>query len=106
MDIKYFEGIVPKIIDKEIEKFCKNINHKKKPIYIDIKLANNTIINECFINVDKFVKDNGGSCVNGWVIWLHPHCLLEAEFHAVYRNGRGNLIDITPHKGNILQILF
>lgn len=106
MDVKYFAGIVPKIIDKEIERFCKKINYKKKPIYIDIKPANNAIIDECFINVDKFIKDNGGRCVNGWAIWLHPHCLLEAEFHAIYKDETGNLIDITPHKGNISQILF
>lgn len=106
MDVKYFAGIVPKIIDKEIERFCKKINYKKKPIYIDIRPANNAIIDECFINVDKFIKDNGGSCVNGWVIWLHPHCLLEAEFHAIYKDETGNLIDVTPHKGNISQILF
>lgn len=106
MNVKYFKGIVPKIIDKDIEKFCKKINYKNKPIYIDVKPVDGTIINECFINVDKYVKDNGGSCINGWLIWLHPHCLLEAEFHAIYQDKMGNLIDITPHKDNPPQILF
>lgn len=106
MNVKYFEGIVPKIIDKDIERFCKKINYKKKPIYIDVKPAKNTIINECFINVDKYVMEHGGSCINGWAIWLHPHCLLEAEFHAIYQDNMGNLVDITPHKGNLTQILF
>lgn len=106
MDTKYFQGIVPKIIDRDIQKFCKKINYKSKPIYINVNPVKNAIINECFINVNNFIKENDGDIVYGWTIWLHPHCLLEAEFHGIYKDKIGNLVDITPHKNNLTQILF
>ena len=106
MHVKYFDGIVPKVIDKEIICFCKKINYNKKPLYIDVLPAKGAIINECFINVDNFIKQNGGKCIYGWAIWLHPHCLLEAEFHAIYQSPDNHLIDITPHKNNLTKILF
>lgn len=65
MDVKYFKGIVPKIIDKEIERFCKKINHEKKPLYINVQPTENAAINECFINVNDFIKKNDGDCING-----------------------------------------
>ena len=106
MNIKYFKGIVPKFVSKDIEKFCKKINYKAKPVYINVKPAENAIIHNCFINVSNFIKENGGTCIYGWAIWLHPHCLLEAEFHSIYKDKNGNLVDITPYKDNIHQILF
>ncbi len=106
MDAKYFQGIVPKIIDKNIQKFCKKINYKEKPKFINVVPVNCAKINECFINVNNFVKENGGEIIYGWAIWLHPHCLLEAEFHGIYKDKIGNLVDITPHKDNLNQILF
>ncbi len=34
--------------------------------------------------------------MNGWAIWEVPGVFIEAEFHAVWRNGAGELIDLTP----------
>lgn len=106
MDIKYFDGITPKFIDKNIEKFCKKINYKSIPTYINVVPSNNSLINECVKNVKRHILINGGESVLGWSIWLHPHCMVEAEFHVVCKQNNGELVDITPHKDNCPKILF
>lgn len=106
MDVKYFDGITPKIIDKKIEKFCRKINYHKRPYYVDVQPINGAKFNECFNNVKQFIELNSGKCIHGWIIWLHPHCMLEAEFHAICKTSDNQFIDVTPHKNNESKILF
>ncbi len=106
MDIKYFNGITPKQIDGIIDKFCKQINYSAKPQYINVQPWEKSKINDCVNNAKEYLKINKGNSVIGWAIWLHPHCMIEAEFHIIYQSDNGQLIDITPHKNNIDKILF
>ena len=106
MDIKYFDAITPKQISKEVIKFCKKICYKSTPIYVTVSPKEMTKINNCFLNVQKYIENFGGNYLNGWAIWLHPNCMIEAEAHCVYQDIENNIIDITPHKNNISQILF
>jgi len=106
MDIKYFDGITPRQLDRIVEKFCKQINYSAKPQYIGVIPWEKSKINDCVNNVKEYLKNNEGSSVIGWAIWLHPHCMIEAEFHILYKSLNGQLIDITPHKNNIDKILF
>lgn len=105
-DKNYFKGTVPKQIDKTVKKFCQSINYKAAPLYIDVKPYVNSKLNECFCNVTDYLKTNKGEMLIGWAIWLIPHCMIEAECHAVLKNENGTLIDITPHKDNENKILF
>lgn len=106
MNVKYFKGIVPKQIDITVLDFCKKINPSCEPFYVNVVPAPGAIIQDCVHNVNKFVEIHGGSAITGWDIGLHPHCMIEAEFHVIYKDDNGNYIDITPHKDNISKILF
>lgn len=106
MDTRFFEGIVPKQIDKTVEKFCKTVKYGSVPKYVNVYPWKDADINECVPNVNNYIKIHGGKAIMGWAIWLHPMCLIEAEFHVIYQNSERELIDITPHKGNPDIILF
>nr|QGT49763.1 hypothetical protein Melaina855_1500 [uncultured Candidatus Melainabacteria bacterium] len=106
MDMKYFKGITPKYIDKNIARFCRKISSLSHPVYIDVLPKENCAINDCVNNVKKYVIEHGGEPIYGWAIWLHPHCMIEAEFHVIYKSKDHCLVDITPHKDNDNQILF
>ena len=84
MDIKYFDAITPKQISKEVIKFCKKNCYKSTPIYVTVSPKEMTEINNCFLNVQKYIENFGGNYLNGWAIWLHPNCMIEAEAHCVY----------------------
>jgi hypothetical protein len=52
------------------------------------------------------IDRDGGSYVNGWVIWQWANIMIEAEAHCVWQNPAGKLVDITPHSYNEHTILF
>jgi hypothetical protein len=47
-----------------------------------------------------------GDQVIGWTIWEWPRVLIEAEFHCVWRQSDGTLLDITPKPVQVPRILF
>jgi hypothetical protein len=52
-------------------------------------------------------KLRGGSIQFGWVLWENKQAdFIEAEFHSVWKNLKGELIDITPRQDNEKKILF
>ena len=51
-------------------------------------------VNECVVAADAQVREYGGAAVHGWAIWEHPKVLLEAEFHAVWRDRQHRLLDV------------
>lgn len=106
MDVKYFNGITPKFIDHKIENFCKKINYHAKPRYVDVSPMEDANIYECVQNVQIYINKYGGKPVLGWAIWLHPHCMIEAEFHEICLTTDNRLLDVTPHKNNNKLILF
>lgn len=78
----------------------------QNPTYLDIEVADGCQPGECFENVRRHVDRNGGSAQFGWLIWEWPGALIEAEFHAVWRNEDDVLIDITPAPDGDQRILF
>ena len=61
--------------------------------------------NDCFEVVKRHVEVYGGSICYGWAFWEIPGCIVEAEFHAVWRSGHETL-DLTPKTLNMSYILF
>jgi hypothetical protein len=59
----------------------------------------------CHLNAKHRVENFGGSRVHGWVVWQY-HNAAQAEFHSVWRDADGALIDITPHRNGQADILF
>lgn len=60
---------------------------------------------QCFVNVEKKVKLDGGSSHYGWAIF-QADIFCEGERHAVWKSPEGNLVDITPREPSMDQILF
>lgn len=65
-------------------------------------------IAQCHINVWAHWKRNpGGSVVTGWVIWQAKAArFIEAEFHSVWCDPTGVLLDVTPRKDGERFVLF
>lgn len=95
----------PDKITEDILKLCRQINNNR-PIYVQVVPEVGAEINECFVNVEKIVKQKGGAIVNGWALWKMANILVEAEAHSVWKNEDGDLVDITPHLQHERQILF
>lgn len=89
-------------------RLCRGISESDVRLVPLHPLANKPL-NECFSIVPEHIEKHGGSQVIGWAVWEWPKVLIEAEFHCVWRNKEGELIDISPKMpelGNISNITF
>lgn len=59
----------------------------------------------CHVSTKVHALLHGGRRVHGWSCWLFPQGLM-AEFHSVWEDKRGRLIDLTPPKFGSKQVLF
>jgi len=97
----------PERITERILKFCREkIDQTTKPIFLKLVQVENCRFGDCFGNVERYIKNNGGSIQYGWIIWEVPNLFVEAEFHAVWVNREGEYIDITPKIDGEKEILF
>lgn len=89
----------PKSITSEIRALCQRIaGADTSPVFIKITPTSDCKPNDCFHNVLRRVKRDGGRIVYGWSIWEWPRILIEAEHHAIYEPEEGgDWLDITPH---------
>ncbi|MFT3768455.1 MAG: hypothetical protein QM820_23650 [Minicystis sp.] len=86
----------PREITSEIAAFCGKIVAGGLPEFLTINSVHGAKALDCFPVVEEHVRRNGGSSCLGWRIWEWPGVLLEAEFHAVWRDAAGQLHDISP----------
>lgn len=96
----------PAKITGKIMELCSGIVPDVQPEYVPVAVQEWSLPSECFPNVERMVRENGGQQVNGWAIWQWANILVEAEAHSVWRSLEGELIDITPHDNEEGQILF
>ncbi|MGD9276490.1 MAG: SEC-C metal-binding domain-containing protein [Candidatus Pacearchaeota archaeon] len=96
----------PKEINGKITEFCKEIDSTTKPIFVELLHVEDYICGECYGNVDNHIRKHGGDIQYGWIIWEHPDVLLDAEFHAVWVDDKGEYIDVTPKVDGEKKILF
>ncbi|GCD53371.1 hypothetical protein [Acetobacter pasteurianus] len=78
----------------------------QEAIYIPVESHPTAKVSECFWNVDKLVKDHGGTPVYGWCIWDWPGYYARAEHHCIWRMPDGRLVDPTPKEEGDQRILF
>lgn len=95
----------PKITDKVLA-LCRRLDPSREPVYVPVRPFGSGIQQNCFFNVEYQVKKSGGRNQLGWIIWEMPNVLLEAEFHAVWEDSEGQLIDITPQPDGEETVLF
>lgn len=100
-----FSTGVPKEISSHVIELCKQIDPSSQPTYLSVQ-SNSGKINECFANVDRHIYTHGGSKQHGWLIWEWPGVYVEGEFHCVWSDPDGKLIDITPRFDNATEVLF
>ncbi len=96
----------PAKITEKITKLCNQLIGGAEPVYVPVVAAKQSLPNECFPNVQRMIREQGGCQVNGWAIWQWANILVEAEAHAVWESPEGELIDITPHENGESRILF
>ncbi|MBF9151686.1 hypothetical protein [Novosphingobium jiangmenense] len=96
---------VPKSITPELKSFCQSIS-SDRPVYIRSKRSSDAQASACFDNVARKISRAGGSIAYGWAIWQIPGLYFEAEHHGVWRNRRGDLLDVSPQLGDVAKILF
>lgn len=80
-----------------LKRLCYDLSPDNPPLWVKVVPANWAPMNECFPNVQKKIANDGGSFVNGWVLWQWANMMIEAEAHSVWKSCAGDLIDITPH---------
>jgi hypothetical protein len=96
----------PVEINEKILIFCREIDSLTEPNFVNVLPAEGCILGECYGNVESHVSQNGGNVQYGWIIWEDQNIYLEAEFHAVWVNNKGEYIDVTPKVDGENKILF
>ena len=94
-----------KITDKIME-LCSSAVLGAAPVYIPVEAAGWGLMNECFPNVQRMVREHGGQQVNGWAVWQWANISVMLEAHAVWESLEGKLVDITPHDCGERETLF
>lgn len=96
----------PKAVTPAILDLCTQLGLGGRPQFLDVAPANDAQALDCFPVVAQQVERAGGEACFGWRIWELPWAYVEAEFHAVWRNPQGELIDITPTQTGVSRVLF
>lgn len=103
---KLSKSTTPSLISAEVRNFCSKVAKKSEPYYVDIAPADNALFDQCYYNVEDVIKKNGGSILFGWLIWMTPNVFIEAEHHAIWKDGVGTCVDVTPRRDSETSVLF
>jgi uncharacterized protein YchJ len=96
----------PKLITSEVRKLCRELDATQEPIYVQVHPEEWCELGKCFQNVGRKIETCGGDVRHGWNIKICANLLLDAQYHAVYTDPQGRLIDITPSQDGEKRILF
>ena len=96
----------PKKVSADIQLLCDKVVPGSEPQLVNVIAAEEAFPGECFYNVEKHVQKFGGKSVIGWQLWEWPGVFAEAEFHAVWEDPDGTLLDITPKADGETSTLF
>jgi hypothetical protein len=105
MAFSVFDENTPTEISDEIKQFCDEVAHGESPFFVSLLPHRHATINRCHVNVEDFIRMNGGSPVYGWLIWKSK-ALLNAVFHCIWQSPIGQFVDITPQPDGEKAILF
>lgn len=103
------KGIFPIHRDRltnRAREIAKLIDQAAVPVLVPYRKERFARQGECFANVRQHVSKAGGEVVDGWVIWETPPLMVQAEFHSIWRNPTGHLVDITPPLHNGTSVTF
>jgi hypothetical protein len=97
---------VPDPGKKHVQSFCESLVPGGTPFPIAIDAEAHAEANDCFNIVKAKVATCGGTPIFGWAIWEWPGVLIEAEFHAIWKDESGSLRDISPAPDGVSSRLF
>ena len=80
--------------------------HLGEALWVPSLPRNDSIVQDCYKDVERQVTDFGGAIVYGWEIWEWPRIMIEGEFHAVWKSPDSELIDVTAKPDGEKTILF
>lgn len=86
--------------------FCLQVVPDAHAVLIKNEPFSGAEVMDCFSNVEMVIEQNGGRAVYGWAIWQVPGVYIEAEFHCIWENDAGEMLDITPYTYRTENILF
>jgi len=95
----------PVSLTPALEAFCQSLGGEP-PVFVPVVDDTYGLFGWCSDGVAEKVKAEQGGTIFGWTIWEWPNVLWTAEFHAVWRSPKGDLIDITPKPKRETRILF
>jgi len=105
--MKHFDRpVTPAEVSTDLHELISQLAPDSEVVYVEVVPLEGALIDHCFQLVDKYVEMHGGQVVVGWSLWELPTLFLEAEFHCVWRNPEGRLLDISPKKSVTAKILF
>ena len=96
----------PKTIHDDVYRLREKIGVTTEPVFVAVDSPTIGKLGDCFADVERKVKSDGGSVQHGWTVWESPGTLIEGEFHAVWRSPDGTLLDVTPKADGERRILF
>lgn len=91
---------------EHVSAFCERVSPGQEPVPVRSQPLMPGVPNECFSNVTRHVRRFGGDVLHGWAIWEIPQMMIEAEFHAVWRDRSGALLDVNPRRERETRITF
>lgn len=86
--------------------FSSSIVPGALPLDVPCRPLSEKPFDDCFPIVDEQVATNGGLQVVGWAVWELHGVFIEAEFHAVWRSPKGDLVDVVPRRRPVTKIAF
>jgi hypothetical protein len=78
-----------------IEKLLTKLNAEFEPEVVPVKVEEYSTENNCFFNVQRKIRIDGGKIHYGWILHENEFFYV-AERHAVWEKENEDLIDITP----------
>jgi len=95
----------PAAIGPDIIALCESLK-TDPPLYVPVQTDPNGMFGFCNVGVLEKTKADGGTIRFGWCIWEFAGVCLTAEFHAVWVDPTGKLVDITPKPDRETRIVF
>lgn len=93
--------------DPAVRALCERLVPGVEAVVLRPHAARRAKPNECVANVEAIVRERGGDVEYGWALWeTLPSLLIEAEFHAVWRDSRGRRRDVTPPQLPVDRVIF
>jgi hypothetical protein len=103
---RYERPVTPAEISTTLRQLIDSLVQSGVVEYVDVRPLPDVAVDDCVILVDRCVSESGGSAVLGWALWEFPTLFVEAEFHTVWRQPSGTLLDISPKKAATDRVLF